>query len=113
MHSMGVFAHFHAGRWTVLLGRETSAVAWEDGLRAATDHGGYILQEYMEADRVAMDFVQIETGETVTAEVPYRLAPYLFGRRGSGALARVGYPGCESVLNLARGVLLTGILLTD
>lgn len=97
----------------VLIGREMSAVAWADGVRAAVDAGGNILQRYHEADRVAMDFVQIETGETVTADVPYSLAPYLFGRTGSGALARVGYPGCEGVLNLARGVLMTGILLTD
>ncbi|MFI7211128.1 hypothetical protein ACIBP4_09800 [Micromonospora maritima] len=97
----------------VLIGREMSAVAWEDGVRAAIDAGGNILQRYHEADRVAMDFVQIETGETVTAEVPWSLAPYLFGRTASGALARVGYPGCEGVLNLARGVLMTGILLTD
>ncbi|MEU0152876.1 hypothetical protein [Micromonospora fulviviridis] len=97
----------------VLIGREMSAVAWEDGVRAAIDAGGNILQRYHEADRVAMDFVQVETGETVTAEVPYSLAPYLFGRTGSGALARVGYPGCEEVLNLARGVLMTGVLLTD
>ncbi|MFG3298282.1 hypothetical protein [Micromonospora chersina] len=97
----------------VLIGREMSAVAWEDGVRAAIDAGGNILQRYHEADRVAMDFVQIETGETVSAEVPYSLAPYLFGRTGSGALARVGYPGCEGVLNLARGVLMTGVLLTD
>lgn len=97
----------------VLIGREMSPVAWEDGVRAAIDAGGNILQRYHEADRVAMDFVQIETGETVTAEVPYSLAPYLFGRTGSGALARVGYPGGEEILNLARGVLMTGILLTD
>ncbi|MFR9777555.1 hypothetical protein ACL02O_16055 [Micromonospora sp. MS34] len=97
----------------VLIGREMSTVAWEDGVRAAIDAGGNILQRYHEADRVTMDFVQIETGETVSAEVPYSLAPYLFGRTASGALARVGYPGCEGVLNLARGVLMTGILLTD
>ncbi|MFG2052719.1 hypothetical protein ACGFI9_01690 [Micromonospora sp. NPDC048930] len=97
----------------VLIGREMSPVAWEDGVRAAIDAGGNILQRYHEADRVTMDFVQIETGETVSAEVPYSLAPYLFGRTGSGALARVGYPGCEGVLNLARGVLMTGILLTN
>ncbi|MFC4147532.1 hypothetical protein ACFO0M_14850 [Micromonospora mangrovi] len=96
----------------VLIGRELSAVAWEDGVRAAIDAGGNILQRYHHADRVPMDFVRIETGETVTAEVPYSLAPYLFDRTGSGALARVGYPGCDEVLNLARGVLLTGILLT-
>ncbi|MBF5029067.1 hypothetical protein IRY44_04845 [Micromonospora sp. ANENR4] len=97
----------------VLIGREMTPVAWADGVRAAIDEGGNILQRYHEADRVAMDFVQIETGETVTADVPYSLAPYLFDRTGSGALARVGYPGCDEVLNLARGVLLTGILLTD
>ncbi|GHJ16982.1 hypothetical protein [Micromonospora sp. AKA38] len=97
----------------VLIGPELSAVAWEDGVRAAIDAGGHILQRYHEADRVAMDFVRIETGETVTADVPYSLAPYLFDRTASGALARVGYPGCEGVLNLARGVLMSGILLTD
>ncbi|MEU5942187.1 hypothetical protein ABZ807_24060 [Micromonospora sp. NPDC047548] len=97
----------------VLIGPEMSAAAWADGVRAAVARGGNILQRYMPADRVAMDFVQIETGEVVTAEVPYSVAPYLFGRTGSGALARVGYPGCEGVLNLARGVLMTGILLTD
>ncbi|SCF43627.1 Circularly permuted ATP-grasp type 2 [Micromonospora matsumotoense] len=97
----------------VLIGRELSPGEWADGLRAALDRGGDILQRYMPADRFAMDFVQIETGETVTAEVPYSIAPYLFGRTGSGALARVGFPGCDEVLNLARGVLLTGILLTD
>ncbi|WP_165945132.1 circularly permuted type 2 ATP-grasp protein [Micromonospora sp. KC723] len=97
----------------VLIGRELSAQAWADGVRAAIARGGNILQAYMPADRVAMDFVQIETGEVVTAEVPYSIAPYLFGRTGSGGLARVGYPGCDEVLNLAHGVLLTGLLLTD
>ncbi|SCG42021.1 hypothetical protein [Micromonospora coxensis] len=97
----------------VLIGPELSPAAWADGVRAAIARGGNILQAYMPADRVAMDFVQIGTGEVVTADVPYSIAPYLFGRTGSGALARVGYPGCEGVLNLARGVLLTGVLLTD
>ncbi|MGC5663892.1 hypothetical protein ACN261_26290 [Micromonospora sp. WMMD723] len=97
----------------VLIGREMGDAEWAEGLRAALDRGGDILQRYWPADRVEMDFVQIETGETVTAEVPYSIAPYLFGRTGSGALARVGFPGCDEVLNLARGVLLTGILLTD
>lgn len=97
----------------VLIGRTMSAAEWADGVRAAIDSGGNILQRYHEADRVPMDFVQIETGETVSDDVPYSLAPYLFGRTASGGLARVGYPGCEEVLNLARGVLLTGILLTD
>ncbi|MDG4839438.1 hypothetical protein O7631_23190 [Micromonospora sp. WMMD967] len=97
----------------VLLGPELSPTEWAAGVRAAVEQGGAILQEYLPTDRVPMDFVQIETGETVTADVPYSLAPYLFGRTASGGLARVGYPGCDGVLNLAHGVLLTGVLLTD
>ncbi|WP_435209618.1 hypothetical protein [Micromonospora sp. bgisy143] len=97
----------------VLIGPELSPSDWVEGLRAAVDRGGAILQQYLPADRVPMDFVQIETGETVTADVPYSLAPYLFGRTASGGLARVGYPGGDGILNLAHGVLLTGILLHD
>jgi hypothetical protein len=95
----------------VLIGPELSPSDWAEGLRAAVDRGGAILQQYLPADRVPMDFVQIETGETVTADVPYSLAPYLFGRQASGGLARVGYPGGDGILNLAHGVVLTGILL--
>ncbi|MEO3774800.1 hypothetical protein ABGB10_30855 [Micromonospora sp. B9E7] len=97
----------------VLLGPELSSTDWADGVRAAVEQGGAILQEYLPTDRVPMDFVQVETGETVTADVPYSLAPYLFGRHASGGLDRVGYPGCDGVLNLAHGVLLTGVLLKD
>lgn len=97
----------------VLIGRTMSPTEWAEGVRAAIEAGGNILQRYRPADRVEMDFVQIETGETVSAEVPYSLAPYLFGRTASGGLTRVGFPGCEEVLNLARGVLLSGILLAD
>lgn len=97
----------------VLIGHTLSAAEWAEGVRAAIEAGGHILQRYHPADRVEMDFVQIETGETVSADVPYSLAPYLFGRTASGGLTRVGFPGCEEVLNLARGVLLSGILLAD
>ncbi|MBO4207219.1 hypothetical protein [Micromonospora echinofusca] len=97
----------------VLIGRETDPEAWRDGLAKAVEAGGYVLQEYVPADSVPMDFVHIETGETVTEEVPYSIAPYLFDRRGSGVCVRSGFPGCEGVLNLARGVLLSGVLVVD
>lgn len=97
----------------VLIGRETSGPAWRDGLAQAVAAGGHVLQEYVEADAVPMDFVHVETGETVTAEVPYSIAPYLFDRRPSGVCVRSGFPGCQGVLNLARGVLLSGVLVVD
>ncbi|GAB3936165.1 hypothetical protein GCM10027614_12230 [Micromonospora vulcania] len=46
----------------VLLGPELSPAAWAEGLRAGVDRGGVILQQYLPADEVPMDFVQIETG---------------------------------------------------
>jgi hypothetical protein len=97
----------------VVIGRETDAAGWAEALRRGIDRGGYILQQYAHADVVPMDFVHIETGETVTEEVPYSIAPYLFGREPANACVRSGFPGCEGVLNLARGVLLSGIFLTD
>ncbi|MFG1779823.1 hypothetical protein ACGFIG_25760 [Micromonospora sp. NPDC049048] len=97
----------------VLIGRETDPDAWRDGLTRAVGRGGFILQEYVRADDVPLDFVHIETGETVGAEVPYSIAPYLFGRRAAGACIRTGFPGCDGVLNLARGVLLSGLLVVD
>ncbi|WDZ88131.1 hypothetical protein [Micromonospora cathayae] len=97
----------------VVIGRESDADTWAEALRRGIDRGGYILQEYAHADVVPMDFVHIETGETVTEDVPYSIAPYLFGREPANACVRSGFPGCEGVLNLARGVLLSGIFLTD
>ncbi|WBB80910.1 hypothetical protein O7606_05865 [Micromonospora sp. WMMD882] len=97
----------------VVIGRETDAQGWAQALRRGVDRGGHILQEYAHADVVPMDFVHIETGETVTEEVPYSIAPYLFGRQPANACVRSGFPGCEGVLNLARGVLLSGIFLVD
>ncbi|MEU6077692.1 hypothetical protein [Micromonospora sp. NPDC047074] len=97
----------------VLIGREADDDTWRDGLVRAVGRGGFILQEYVRADDVPLDFVHIETGETVSADVPYSIAPYLFGRRAAGACIRTGFPGCDGVLNLARGVLLSGLLVVD
>ncbi|MFI7490063.1 hypothetical protein ACIBXA_16955 [Micromonospora echinaurantiaca] len=97
----------------VLIGRECDPDGWRDGVRRFAERGGFILQEYVPADSVPLDFVHIETGETVSAEVPYSIAPYLFGRQPAGACIRTGFPGCDGVLNLARGVLLSGLLVTN
>ncbi|MGN9810273.1 hypothetical protein ACTMSW_13060 [Micromonospora sp. BQ11] len=97
----------------VLIGRECDADTWRAGVRRAAERGGFILQQYVRADDVPLDFVHIETGETVSADVPYSIAPYLFGREPAGACIRTGFPGCDAVLNLARGVLLSGLLVVD
>lgn len=97
----------------VLIGRETDAEAWREALGRFAERGGFILQRHVRADNVPVEFVHIETGETVTEEVPYSIAPYLFGRQPAGACVRIGFPGSAGVLNLARGVLISGLLVTD
>ncbi|WP_018219523.1 hypothetical protein [Salinispora pacifica] len=97
----------------VLIGRETDADAWREAVGRFARQGGFILQRYVRADDVPVEFVHMETGELVTAEVPYSIAPYLFGRQPAGACVRIGYPGSAGVLNLARGVLISGLLVTD
>ncbi|MGN9776877.1 hypothetical protein ACTMS0_14105 [Micromonospora sp. H33] len=97
----------------VLIGRETDAETWREGVSRFAARGGFILQSYVKADDVPLDFVHIETGETVSADVPHSIAPYLFGRQSAGACIRTGFPGCDGVLNLARGVLLSGLLVVD
>lgn len=97
----------------VLIGRETEADAWREALGRFAPQGGFILQRYVRADDVPVEFVHMESGELVTAEVPYSIAPYLFGRKPAGACVRIGFPGSQGVLNLARGVLISGLLVTD
>jgi hypothetical protein len=97
----------------VLIGRDLDDRRWRDGLERSVAGGRHVLQEYVDADPIAMEFVHVETGEIATAEVPYSVAPYAFGRRPSGACARIGYPGGGRVLNLDRGVLVSGVLVVD
>jgi glutathionylspermidine synthase len=97
----------------VLIGRELDDARWRDGLERAAAAGGYVLQEYVDADPVPMDFVHVDSGDVVTEDVPYSVAPYVFGHRPAGACVRVGFPGGARVLNLDRGVLVSGVLVTD
>jgi hypothetical protein len=97
----------------VLIGPELAEGQWRAGLELAVAAGGHVLQEYVEGDPIRMDFVHVDTGETVTEEVPYSVAPFVFGRRPAGVCVRVGFPGGARVLNLDRGVLVSGVLLVD
>lgn len=99
----------------VVVGREVTQEAWIAALRAAVDQGGHIVQEYVPVDRLAMQFVEIATGDVREAAVPYCVAPYLFGGRAAGAYLRFAVPDSASgsVVNLGQGALTSGLLLTD
>ncbi|MPZ82086.1 MAG: hypothetical protein GEV28_17505 [Actinophytocola sp.] len=99
----------------VVVGREATAQRWRDALDSAVEAGGHIVQEYVLADRLAMHFVEIETGEVRQEAVPYCVAPYLFGRRPAGAYMRFAVPdsAAGSVVNLGQGALTSGLLLVE
>jgi hypothetical protein len=99
----------------VVVGREVTQERWDEALRAAVAAGGHIVQEYVPTDRLAMHFVEVATGDVRAAEVPYCVAPYLFGGRAAGAYLRFAVPDSASgsVVNLGQGALTSGLLLTD
>jgi glutathionylspermidine synthase len=99
----------------VVVGREVTQERWDEALRAAVAEGGHIVQEYVPADRLAMHFVEVATGDVREADVPYCVAPYLFGGRAAGAYLRFAVPDSASgsVVNLGQGALTSGLLLTD
>ena len=99
----------------VVVGREVSQQRWEEALAAAVAEGGHIVQEYVPVDRLAMHFVDIHTGDVRAADVPYCVAPYLFGGRAAGAYLRFAVPDAASgsIVNLGQGALTSGLLLTD
>ncbi|WP_020392574.1 hypothetical protein [Kribbella catacumbae] len=98
----------------VLVGHETDPEAWREGLEEAVRRGGFLLQDYVRPDRLSMDFVNIETGDQLAAEVPYSVGPYTFGRKTFGCFLRVGCHEQGEVLNLKRAIHVTGpLLVTD
>ena len=99
----------------VVVGREATAQRWRAALESAVEVGGHIVQEYVLADRLAMHFVEMDTGEVREDDVPYCVAPYLFGHRPAGAYLRFAVPDsvAGSVVNLGQGALTSGLLLVD
>lgn len=97
----------------VLVGRETAPEVWRAAVERAAQRGDSILQEYIPVDLLAMDFVEMETGKTRHAEVPFCVAPYLFGGRAAGAYLRFGVPDAGLVVNLGQGALTSGLLLVE
>lgn len=90
----------------VLLGSRTSEREW---LAALGDEGrGYplVLQRRVEADRIPMVFRDTESGEQVTALVPFVLSPFIVdGAAASVGLRHMGpdVPAGDVVISVSRG----------
>ena len=95
----------------VVVGPEVDSETWQVALDAAIEEGGYILQQHVAVDRLTMQFVKLETGETEEADVPFCIAPYLFGGTPAGAYLRFTVPNAGPVVNVGQGALTSGLLL--
>ncbi|WP_433162308.1 hypothetical protein [Kribbella sp. CA-247076] len=95
----------------VVVGPEVSAHDWEAALDAAIAEGGYVLQAHVPVDRLTMQFIEVATGEVHEADVPFCIAPYLFGGTPAGAYLRFATPGAGPVVNVGQGALTSGLLL--
>jgi hypothetical protein len=95
----------------VVVGPEVSEATWADAVDGALREGGYIVQAHVAVDRLTMQFVNLETDETREADVPFCVAPYLFGGTPAGAYLRFTVPDAGPVVNVGQGALTSGLLL--
>src|SRR6266508_3583371 len=97
----------------VVIGPDVTPAAWREALRKAVAESGHVLQQHIAADRLRMQFLDLETDEVRDADVSFCVATYLFGERAAGAYTRFSPPGAGGVVNLHLGALTSGLLLVD
>lgn len=94
----------------VLLGRFTDPLEWRSRLGQAVRHRDHILQRYVEADRLSMDFFDVKTGQGSRRAVSYVLGPYTIDGVSAGCSIR-HIPGTsQQVVNHARGASINVVL---
>jgi hypothetical protein len=98
----------------VTLGREVSDEDWVAALDRAVDAPEpFVVQRFVDPDRVAMEFSHERTGELVRELVPLVVGPFLFGGAVSGVYVRHGVPGSGMVLNAHQGARMNSLVLVE
>lgn len=97
----------------VVIGPDTAPELWRNALDKALEVGGHVVQEYIHADPLRMQFLQLSSGRIHEAEVPFCLATYQFDGTAAGAYSRFAPPGAGAVVNLHQGALTSGLVLID
>lgn len=91
----------------VLVGRTTEAQRWRAAVAAVAITRDHIVQRYVLADPLEMDFFDRTTGELVRHRVDYVLGPYVIDGVGAGcSLRHVPKTGPAGVVNHALGASL-------
>jgi hypothetical protein len=94
----------------VLLGCDTDPDEWTRRLRRAARLHDHIIQQYVDADPLHMDFFDARTGEAKRMPVTYVLGPYVVDGVNSGLSIRHTPGSSAQVVNHAQGASFNVVL---
>ena len=98
----------------VLFGNQTSPPDWASAVVQAAREWPVVLQRRVVPDRITMPFRDHDSGQQVTAQVPYVLSPYIVdGAAASLAVRHMGpgVPAGDVVISVSRGACQSTALL--
>lgn len=90
----------------VVIGRDTSIEEWESAVAEAAAHGGHVVQEFVEGDRMVLPFIHSESRRIRRHELSPIFGPYMIGGQIQGLNARfqrASSAGPLSVLGAGAG----------
>ncbi|HEY0543092.1 MAG TPA: hypothetical protein VGD53_32355 [Actinoallomurus sp.] len=99
----------------VLFGNQTSEQDWLPAVIHAARQSPLVLQHRVESDRITMLFRDQDSGQQVTAQVPFVLSPFMIDGAAASVMVRhmgPGVPAGDVVINMRRGAHTNTVLLT-
>ncbi|MEN3267019.1 MAG: hypothetical protein V7646_3913 [Pseudonocardia sp.] len=99
----------------VLFGNQTSKQDWLPAVIHAARESPLVLQHRVESDRITMPFRDQDSGQQVTAQVPFVLSPFMIDGAAASVMVRhmgPGAPARDVVINMRRGAHTNTVLLT-
>jgi hypothetical protein len=98
----------------VFFGNQTSTQDWHHAVVEAARESPVVLQHRVEPDRITMPFHDQESGQRVTAQVPFVLSPFIIDGAAASLAVRHMVPGVPSqdvVISTSRGACQSTALL--
>ncbi|MET8249341.1 hypothetical protein ABZV31_36200 [Streptomyces sp. NPDC005202] len=83
----------------VLVGRATPEAVWADAVAHVGSAGTYVVQEYVQADELVMDFYDASAKSVVRTPVSYVLGPYVVDDVSAGCSIRHAASSVSGVVN--------------
>jgi hypothetical protein len=98
----------------VLFGNQTSKQDWLPAVIHAARESPLVLQHRVESDRITMPFRDQDSGQEVTAQVPFVLSPFIIDGAAASVAVRHSGPGVTAgdvVISASRGARQNTVLL--